>query len=169
MRVLVTAASRHGSTAEMAGVIAEVLSAAGFDVARRDPEAVKSVAEFDAVIIGSGVYAGRWLEPARKLVDRFARDLNARDVWLFASGPIGDPPKPDTESPEAAVLASRTGARGHRSFPGRLAKSDLSLPEKLLVSALRAPEGDFRPWDEIRTWASGIAATLAAREPAAAH
>ena len=165
MRVLVTAASRYGSTAEIAGVIGEVLAASGLDVVLREPAEVDSVAEFDAVVLGSAVYAGRWLEPARKIVDRMAAELTTRDVWLFSSGPLGDPPKPDAESPEVAVLVSRTAAHDHRVFPGRLAKSDLSLPERLLVAALRAPEGDFRPWDEIRTWASEISGVLAARQP----
>jgi menaquinone-dependent protoporphyrinogen oxidase len=165
MRVLVTAASRYGSTAEIANVIGEVLAASGLDAVVREPAKVHAIAEFDAVVLGSAVYAGRWLEPARNIVDRMAAELTARDVWLFSSGPIGDPAKPDVESPEAAVLVSRTSAHEHRVFPGRLARSELSLPEKLLVAALRAPEGDFRPWDEIRAWASGIAGVLTARQP----
>ncbi len=168
MRVLVTAASRYGSTAEIARVIGEVLAGSGLDVVVREPDHVRGLEEFDAVVLGSAVYAGRWLEPARALVDRSTAVLAAREVWLFSSGPIGDPPKPDAESPEAAVLMGRTTAREHRVFPGRLAKSELSLPERLLVTALRAPEGDYRPWDEVRAWAAGIAAILTARQPAPA-
>jgi menaquinone-dependent protoporphyrinogen oxidase len=164
MRVLVTAASKYGSTAEIGRVIGEVLSASGLDVVVREPAAVSGLAEFDAVVLGSGVYAGRWLAPARALVDRSASELSAREVWLFSSGPVGDPPKPEAEAPEAASHVARTGAQDHRVFAGRLSKADLSLPEKLLVGALRAPEGDFRPWDDIRAWATEIAATLKSRE-----
>ena len=168
MRVLVSAASRYGSTAEIARVIGEVLAGSGLDVVVREPADVRGLEEFDAVVLGSAVYAGRWLEPARSIVDDSTAELTARDVWLFSSGPIGDPPKPDAESPEAAVLMGRTEAHENRVFPGRLAKSELSLPERLLVTALRAPEGDYRPWDEIRAWAAGIAAILTARQPATA-
>ncbi|HEX6207581.1 MAG TPA: flavodoxin, partial [Actinomycetota bacterium] len=51
-------------------------------------------------------------------------------------------------------------ARGHRVFPGKLVKKGLSFGEKAIVMALRAPEGDFRDWDEIRGWASEIAEAL---------
>lgn len=165
MRVLVTAASKYGSTAEMADVIGQVLADSGLDVVLREPVDVDSVAEFDAVVLGSAVYTGRWLEPARSIVDRMAAELTARDVWLFSSGPIGDPPKPDMDSPEAAVLADRVRAHGHRTFAGRLVRSELSLAERLLVTALRAPEGDFRPWADIRAWATEIAGALNARQP----
>jgi menaquinone-dependent protoporphyrinogen oxidase len=168
MRILVTAASRHGSTAEIAEVIGEVLAGSGLDVVVREPAAVGALAEFDAMVLGSAVYAGRWLQPARALADRCADELAAGDVWLFSSGPIGDPPKPEVEPTEVELLVGRTGAHGHRTFPGRLARADLGLPEKLVVAALRAPEGEFRPWDEIRAWATEIAASLASPEPAGA-
>jgi hypothetical protein len=34
-----------------------------------------------------------------------------------------------------------------------------------MAGAVRAPDGDFRPWEDIRAWAVGIAAAL--REEAA--
>jgi menaquinone-dependent protoporphyrinogen oxidase len=42
-------------------------------------------------------------------------------------------------------------------FAGKLDKSRLSFPEKALVVAFRATEGDFRDWDEIAGWAAEIA------------
>jgi len=36
----------------------------------------------------------------------------------------------------------------------------LSFPERAIVGALRAPYGDFRDWDVIRTWAEEIADSL---------
>ena len=70
MKVLVTAASRHGSTAEIASIIAGILQASDIDAETVPPEAVASVADYDAVILGSAVYAGQWLEPARAFVAR---------------------------------------------------------------------------------------------------
>ena len=59
-------------------------------------------------------------------------------------------------------MVEATVARDHRVFGGKLDKRQLSFGERALVTALRAPEGDFRDWDEIRAWASGIADRLLA-------
>jgi menaquinone-dependent protoporphyrinogen oxidase len=36
----------------------------------------------------------------------------------------------------------------------------LGLGERVILKAVRAPDGDFRPWDDVREWARGIAAEL---------
>jgi len=162
MRVLVTVASRHGSTGEIGEVIAGILRDAGLIVESMEPDAVRDVEPFDAVVIGSAVYAGRWLQPARSLVQRQAAALSARPVWIFSSGPIGDPPMPAGEAEEPSAIARRLGAREHRTFSGRLDRSTLGFMERTITRALKAPEGDFRDLDAIRMWADEIAAALTA-------
>jgi menaquinone-dependent protoporphyrinogen oxidase len=114
------------------------------------------------------VYAGRWLQPARRFVDERVAELAAVPVWLFSSGPVGSPPKPD---PDEAVqidrVAGLVGAREHRVFSGELVKSRLSFPERAVVRAFHAPEGDFRDWDAIDDWAESIAVALRAEAPVA--
>jgi menaquinone-dependent protoporphyrinogen oxidase len=162
MRVLVSAASRHGSSAEIARTIGDVLASAGLDVTVAAPRDVAAVEEFDAVVLGSGVYAGHWLEDAKALVARYHAHLAERPVWLFSSGPLGDPLAPAGDPADAVPMLEATLARDHRVFGGRLSRRDLSFPEKLIVSAVRAPEGDFRQWDDIRAWATEIVAELGA-------
>jgi menaquinone-dependent protoporphyrinogen oxidase len=106
------------------------------------------------------VYAGHWLKPARELVDRTSDVLADRPVWLFSSGPVGDPPKPEEDPVDVGDILQTTKARDHRVFAGKLVKQQLSFPEKAIVSALRVPQGDFRDWTEIKGWASAIADTL---------
>ena len=156
-RILVTAASKHGATAEIAQAIAEVLAGNGLDAAVVPPEDVHDVAAYDAVVLGSAVYAGHWLKPARALADRCAPALRARPVWLFSSGPVGDPAKPDEDPVDVAEIVTLTGARDHHLFAGRLTRKQLSFPERAIVSALHVPEGDFRDWPGIRRWATEIA------------
>jgi menaquinone-dependent protoporphyrinogen oxidase len=157
MKVLVTAASKYGATAEIAAVIGEVLAERGLDPTVIPPDQVASVDDYDAVVLGGAVYAGHWLPPARELVDRFCDALASRPVWLFSSGPIGDPPKPQEEPVDVAAILETTKARDHRVFAGKLVRKQLSFPEKAVVLAFRAPDGDFRDWDAIKAWASGIA------------
>jgi len=105
---------------------------------------------------------GRWLEEARLLVEEHAALLAARPVWLFSSGPVGDPLKPDEDPVDVADVVTSTGARGHRVFPGRIDRGRLRFAEKAVVLALRVPDGDFRDWAAIEDWANGIADDLAA-------
>lgn len=165
-RVLVVVASRHGATAEIADALARSLAecpagrAAALSAVAVPAHQRPDPAPFDAVVVGSAVYAGRWLDPARQYAADHAGVLRTRPVWMFSSGPIGDPPFPPDEPHDAAPLAAITGARAHRVFPGRLDKSRLSFGERAMVTAMRAPVGDFRTWDEIAAWAAEIAATV---------
>jgi menaquinone-dependent protoporphyrinogen oxidase len=156
VKILVTAASKHGSTDEVARTIADVLTEAGHATVVAAPETISSVDGYDAIVVGSAVYYGRWLEPAVTFVNRLAPSLRARRVWLFSVGPLGDPPKPAGEPVEIASLVETCHAREHRTFPGRLDRRGLGLGEKLVVAGVRAAEGDFRPWPSIRGWARDI-------------
>ena len=160
MRVLVTAASRHGSTREIADAIAAGLARRGVEAEVRPAEELTALDGYDAYVIGSAVYIGRWLDEARELIE--ARSWPAVPVWLFSSGPLGPPEnlKPEGDPVDVEALIEATGAVEHRVFAGRLDRKLLSLPEKALVVAVRAPEGDFRDWQEIDTFAAGIAEHL---------
>lgn len=162
MRVLVTAASKHGSTAEVAARIAEALRIAlpgDATVEVRPAVEVADVAPYDAVVLGSAIYMGRWLDDARDAARRIAAHP-PRPVWLFSSGPIGNPPKPDEDPAEVAALVAATSSRGHRLFAGCLDRHRLGLAERAMVAALRVADGDFRDWDSIDSWGRQIAADL---------
>jgi menaquinone-dependent protoporphyrinogen oxidase len=159
MKVLVTAASRHGATGEIGEVIANVLRDAGFAVETRQPDGVGAL-DYDAIVLGSGVYAGHWLPAAKKLGERIATTFDGRRVWLFSSGPIGDPPMPVGEVADATALAERVGARGHASFAGRLDRPSLGFLERTITRAVGAADGDFRDWEAVRSWADEIVEAL---------
>mgnify|MGYP001409714036 CR=1 FL=1 len=166
MKVLVSAASRHGATAEIAQVIGETLTRAGLEAVVLPPDLVTTLDWYDAAVLGSGIYVGHWMDAARHLVERHAAALASMPVWLFSSGPIGDPPKPDEDPVDIAEITEATHARAHRIFAGKVDRAVLGLGEKVILKAVRVPEGDFRPWDDVREWANGIAAALKA-EPGA--
>ena len=165
MKVLVTAASRYGSTAEIATAIGEGLRASGIETDVVPVDDGPAVDGYDAVVVGSAVYAGHWLPPAKEFVVSHAAELTARPVWLFSSGPIGDPPKPKDDPVDAAAMIELTAARGHQVFAGKLDRGMLGLAEKAIAIALRAPYGDFREWDAIAAWASEISTALRSPGP----
>lgn len=163
MRILVTAASRHEATNEVAKAIADTLERADFEVVLGRPEEVGDLAGYDAVVLGSAVYAGRWLKPAKDLVERTSGRLRSMPVWLFSTGPIGKPLKPDGLPADVALMLEKTGARGHRLFGGRLDRRQLGLAEKAMVRMVGAADGDYRPWGDIEAWAEQIGSMLKAR------
>lgn len=171
MRILVTAASKHGGTAEMAEWIGERLTQEGLEAVVRTPDEVTSLDGFDAVVLGSGVYAGHWLQAARSFVDRLGRSLVARPVWIFSSGPVGDPLRPAEGPADGETMRLATSARAHRMFAGRIDRSTMGFGEKAIMTALRVEDRDDRPRPEVDAWAAEIAAAVLAygREPVLAR
>ena len=165
MSVLVTAGSRHGSTEEIATSIAATIAANDIPCVNPTIDEARTmsfaeIGEIDAFVIGSGVYAGRWLESPRRFVERIAPALHGRRVWFFSSGPLGAPPQHEQNPTDIPTLCRLAASTDHRLFAGKLDRSTLSLGERALVAALRAPEGDFRNWASIEEWAEEIAAGL---------
>jgi menaquinone-dependent protoporphyrinogen oxidase len=135
MRILVTAATKHGATGEIAQAIA-----AAYPVRK--------------------LWRVEGIHPHGFMGSHVGAALAERPVWLFSSGPVGDPPKPEEDPVDVAELLAATSARDHRVFAGKLVRKQLSFPERAIVSALRVPDGDFRDWSEITGWAVGIATAL---------
>ena len=167
MRILVSAASRHNGTADVAHAIAMALERADIEVDERRPEDVGHLNAYDGVVLGSAIYAGRWLKPAKDLVERTSSRMRGLPVWLFSTGPIGVPLKPEGLPVDVAPMLEQSGAREHRIFGGRLDKRELGFGEKALVRMVGAADGDYRPWDAIDAWANEIATTLKAGAVAA--
>jgi len=161
MRVLVTAASRHGGTAEMAKTITGDLQAAGIDATYRDLHDVPSLDGFDTLILGSAVYMGNWLHEAWRFINQHGAALSTRQVWLFSSGPLGaDAEGAALKEGLEEELVRATNARGHRTFAGRLERESLSLGERLVVRMAHVQLGDYRDWAAIHAWSAGIARQL---------
>lgn len=171
-KVLVSAASKYGATAEIAQAIANVLTDHGIATTVMPPPQVDggTIESYDAVILGSAVYTGHWLGAAKDLVARSDGPLAARPVWLFSSGPVGDPAGKfaramEKDPVDLADVRAATAARDHRMFRGKLDRKNLSPPQRAALMAFRSLQGDFRDWAEISRWAEGIAQQLAVLSP----
>jgi menaquinone-dependent protoporphyrinogen oxidase len=177
MRVLVAYASKHGSTAEIAQSVADgIRHGLGFPAAP-PVEELELVAptvdvwsiedapepgDFDAVVIGSALYVGRWMHSALSYLHEHTNALAGVPVWLFSSGPIGHMGLSDEEPADLTEIREDIRVEGDIIFGGKLERHTLQLAEKAVVVALRCPDGDFRDWDAIAEWSHGIAATLLA-------
>ena len=179
MKVLVAYATRHGATAGIAKRIAAALTAAGLSAEARPVEDVKEIGSFDAVVLGGAAYMLHWLKPAVTFSRRYRKELAARPVWLFSSGPLGTDlvGKDGKNVLEASrprefdELAKLLHPRGEQVFFGAYDQDapPVGLGERFVnhLPAARAamPGGDFRDWPAIDAWAAQIAAELGAGEP----
>ncbi len=160
--VAVIYASRHGATKEIAEAIQSTLTEHGLSASLLSVDDKIDLAGFGAVILGSAVYMGRWVKDARAFAEENGEQLKAKALWLFSSGPIGETPEPTEEPFGLPELATELGARDHHIFAGKVDKSELGFAERAVLAAVRAEEGDFRDWDDVRKWASEIACDLSA-------
>lgn len=162
MRVLVAVASKYGATQEIAEAIGTGLRRRGVETTVLPIGEVASLDGFDAVVLGSAVYAGHWLKEARHAVQTFQGPLSTRAVWLFSSGPVGGKRLlPEGEAVDVASLMEDTGARGHTVFAGRIDETQLGFIERSMIHALHAETGDFRDWDAIDAYAAQLATEMA--------
>lgn len=179
MRVLVAYATRHGATAGIARRVAAVLTAAGLPAEARPVREVRDVGPYDAVVIGGAAYMFRWLKPAVAFCRRHHRELAARPVWLFSSGPLGTDMVDKegrnvletTRPKEFDELTALLHPRGEQVFFGAYdpAAMPVGLAERFMrhmpAAAREAlPAGDFRDWPAIDAWAAQIAADLKAAQ-----
>lgn len=160
LRVLVTYSSKNRSTAEIASWIGEALRDQGLLADVAATEEVQDVTRYDAVVLGSAVYIGRWRRGASRFAHHHRHRLDRVPVWLFSSGPLdtsateGELPAP----PQVARLAKRLGAEEHRTFGGRLTDGASGM----LAGQMLKEEmgGDFRNQQQVRAWGADIAARL---------
>jgi len=109
----------------------------GLDAALERPDDVTSLDPYVGVVIGSAVYADRWMTSAEQFVDRWKVALQQRQVWLFSSGPAGDPPKPEpSKAVDVSAMVAETHARDHQMFAGKIDTKSLVLVERTLMQAL---------------------------------
>jgi menaquinone-dependent protoporphyrinogen oxidase len=161
MTILIAYASKHGSTQGIAERIAEQLRQLGKEAEARPVEEVSDPGSYEAFVIGSAIYYGSWLKEATEWVRRNQAVLAARPVWLFSSGPLGTEVKDAEQQPkEMTEFQQAIRPREQRIFFGALDHSYLSFAERVMVKAVRAPEGDFRDWHVIEAWAASIARNL---------
>ncbi len=165
MKAYVITATKHGSTRDIGVVIAKRLRERGHDAIAIDADDAGQLDEESAIVLGSPIYMGRWLKPARKLLDSLDSEPPGRPIFTFTVGPLGDPPRPVDAKPEEDVerfCAER--AISDRMFSGKLDRSKIGPLERLAVKAVKAPDGDYRDWAAIAAWADEISDHLVAAQ-----
>jgi menaquinone-dependent protoporphyrinogen oxidase len=168
--VLVTYASRHGSTAGVAQAIGTVLAQRDWPVEVRAMESVSDLTRYGAVVAGSAIQNGAWLPEALEFVRRHRPDLDRRPFAAFlvcmTLAMEGSDYQDHVRSWFAPVRRIVTPVC-EGAFPGELRIASLPswgdrLKFRISVWAGVWSEGDHRDWEAIRSWADGVAVAFSA-------
>ena len=158
-KVLVTYASRYGSTGGVADAIGKELCAKGVNA---DVVLIKNagnIRSYQGVVIGSAIYRGKWMSEAIDFVNKNQDILRQMPVAYFLVCMTLSQP---TEKKRAEVLSYMDPVLkavpeikpvGIGTFAGALDYNNLSWLNKKILKSKGSPEGDFRDWNAIRTWA----------------
>ena len=158
-RVLVTYASKCGSTGGVADAIGKELCGKGLAADVALIRNAGDLGSYQGVVVGSAIYMGKWMPEATDFVKK-NRDILGRIpvAYFLVCITLAQP----TEENRAKVLSymepimkavPEIRPLGIGTFAGALDYNKLSWLNKQILKAKGAPEGDFRDWNSIRTWA----------------
>ena len=158
-RVLITYASKYGSTGGVADAIGKELCGKGLAA---DVALIGNAGDlglYQGVVVGSAIYMGKWMPEATDFVKKNRDILRRMPVAYFLVCITLSQP---TEKNRAEALSymepimravPEIRPLGIGTFAGALDYNKLSWLNKRILKAKGAPEGDFRDWNSIRTWA----------------
>jgi menaquinone-dependent protoporphyrinogen oxidase len=169
-KILITYASRAGSTAEIAEAIGKTLRRDDNQVDVLPMQSVTELVSYQAVVVGSAIRKSQWLPEAMEFVRSHQAELNGKPVAMFTV---------------CITLAMRNGNRylptvkewiqparqliqpvGEGTFAGRLDFRKLPITFDTLLLRLTValgifPGDDRRDWTAINAWAEVIRPLLA--------
>ena len=165
-KVLVAYASHCGTTGGVAEAIGKVLCDRGAVVDVRLVGNVNDLSSYQAVILGSAIRMGKWLPETVEFLKKHQDALSRVPVAYFV---VCLTMKDDTADNRRKALAFLDPVRKQVPqvkpvdiglFAGAVDFKKLSFVYSLMLKVKGAPEGDFRNWETIRTWATSIRPAL---------
>jgi menaquinone-dependent protoporphyrinogen oxidase len=156
--ILVAVASKHGTTREVAEAIGGTLRELGLAVDVQEAGSVRDLGRYDAVVVGGGLYLGKWHADARRLLKRHRHELAGKRLAVFGMGPDA---LEEAKVAESREQLDRALAATPELEPIAVAVFGGALkPETWRFPFNRLPAFDARDWDAIRAWAEQVAAQL---------
>lgn len=163
-KILVTYATRAGSTVGVAEAIAKTLAESGAQVDLRPMTEVSDLTPYHAVVAGSAIRGGKWLPEAMKFMKTHQAALKQK---RFAAFLVCITMSMASETARQGVPLWMKPVRdmvppvSEGYFAGALDFSKLPMNPRILLMRLMVvfgiwKEGDHRDWDAIRAWAASL-------------
>jgi len=163
--ILVTYASRSGSTAGVAEAIAKTIAESGAAVEVRSMDDVNDLSPYRAVVAGSAIQASKWLPEAMAFVSSHRAELARKPfaTFMVCIALSMDNAEQHREGIKKLMAPVRSLVRpvSEGYFAGTLEFRKMPLTPNTLL--MRLPVlfglwrvGDHRDWNAIRAWAEQI-------------
>ena len=167
-KILVTYATRTGSTAGVAEAIGQTLAENGVAVEVRPMEAVTDLASYQAVVAGSAIQDKQWLPEAMDFLRAHRTTLARKPVATFLvcmTLAISDGKYREQVADFMQPARSLVNSVSEGLFAGMLDISKVPSFRERLMFRLSVifrvwSEDDHRDWDAIRAWAKDIRSLL---------
>jgi menaquinone-dependent protoporphyrinogen IX oxidase len=177
-KVLIVYGTRYGAAASTSEEIANVLREEGLDVqvVNAKQEKVRDIAEYDLVIVGSGIQINRWTGEPEDFLKKFQKELARKKVALFvccgsASQPTTTPPE-EVEKAKTKYLDEKAakyhlqpvalgffgGVYNYNNMPW-WGKKGMEMDRPRVEATYKQTEPgiyDTRDWNAIRSWAKEL-------------
>ena len=162
--ILVSWATRYGSTEEVAHAIAFDLMEHHFSVNAQPMNDVKSLERYSAIVLGFALYMGHIHKDARRFLTSFRDQLVQRPVAVFVLGPVNSDPHEFAEAEkqlkkELAAFSWFTPV-ALQVMGGRFDPTKLGMPFSFIPVLRNMPPLDARDWDSIHAWAGHLSGTF---------
>ena len=104
---LIVYGTRYGAAASTSEEIAKILRQEGLDVrvVNAKQEKINSIADYDLVVVGSGIQINKWTGEPEKFLKKFQKELEKKKVALFVC--CGSAAQTTADQPEVAAKAKR--------------------------------------------------------------
>lgn len=170
-KILVTYATKAGSTAGVAEAIAQTLSKQGAQVDVLPMQEVQDLTPYQAVVAGSAIRGNEWLPEAMQFLEANRAELNQKPfaafmVCITLSMAQADKYRTsvrDWLAPVRALVSpvSEGYFAGALDF-SKLARNRQTFMMRIPVFMRLWKEGDHRDWDAIHVWAKELPSLLQA-------
>jgi menaquinone-dependent protoporphyrinogen oxidase len=158
-RILVTYASKAGSTGEVAAAIGKTLATNGTTVDMLPLDEVANIQDYQTVVVGSAIRAGKWISSAANFVEANQPYLRQIPTAFFTCCMTLYEESEENRQKALAYMDPITNmvepiAIG--AFAGKMDYSKISFLDSTIIKIMGQSEGDFRDWDKIQAWSAAL-------------
>jgi menaquinone-dependent protoporphyrinogen IX oxidase len=178
-KALIVYGTRYGAAASTSEEIANVLRQEGLEVrvVNAKEEKIRDIADYNLVVVGSGIQINRWTGEPEDFLKKFQKELARKKVALFVC--CGSAAQPTTASPEAVAKAKTKyldekaaqyhlqpvalgffgGVYNYNKVPW-WGKKAMEMDRPRVEATYKQTEPgiyDTRDWNAIRSWAKELA------------